>query len=59
MHPVSRQRLSKHVPTLNNGNCVSVDECYSLFLSSSRRANELAGGNDVTCVFCVVRAEPI
>jgi hypothetical protein len=43
MKPVSRQQLGKHVPTRNNGNCVSVDECYSSLLGSSQRVNELAG----------------
>jgi hypothetical protein len=42
MQPVSRQRLGEHIPTRNNGNCVSVDECYSSLRGSSQRANELA-----------------
>jgi hypothetical protein len=40
---IARQRLGKQVPTRNNGNCVSVDECYSSLLGSSQCANELAG----------------
>jgi hypothetical protein len=40
---IARQRLSKHVRTRNNGNCVSVDECYCSLLGSSQRVNELAG----------------
>jgi hypothetical protein len=36
---IARQRLRKRVPTRNNGSCVSVDECYSLLLGSSQRAN--------------------
>jgi hypothetical protein len=32
----------KHVPKCNIGNCVSVDECYSLLLSGIQRANGLA-----------------
>jgi tRNA C32,U32 (ribose-2'-O)-methylase TrmJ len=43
MQRVSRQRFSKHVPTRNNGNCVSEDESYSSLLESSQRATELAG----------------
>jgi hypothetical protein len=39
---VSRQRLCKHVSTCRNGNCASVDECYSSLLGSSQRANGLA-----------------
>jgi hypothetical protein len=38
---VSRQRLGKHILTRNNGNGVSVDECYSSLLGSSQCANEL------------------
>jgi hypothetical protein len=55
---VSRQRLGKHVPTCNSESCVSVDECYSSLLGNSAPMNSL-GRNHVTCVFCVVRAEPI
>jgi hypothetical protein len=40
---VSKQRLDKHVPTCNNGNCVSVDECYSSLLGNSQRAIVLTG----------------
>jgi hypothetical protein len=40
---VSRQRFGKHVPTCNNGRCVSVDECYNLLLGNSQCANQLAG----------------
>jgi hypothetical protein len=56
---VSRQRLGKHVPMCNNERCVSVDECYSSLLGNSQRANEPLDRNHVTCVFCVVRVEPI
>jgi hypothetical protein len=38
---IARQRLGKHVPTLDNGNCVSVDGCYSSLLGSSQRAHGL------------------
>jgi hypothetical protein len=38
---VSRQQLSKNVPTRNSGNCVSVEECYSKLLGSSQHSNEL------------------
>jgi hypothetical protein len=31
------------IDTRNNGNFISVDECYNSFLGSSQRANELAG----------------
>jgi hypothetical protein len=41
MQPVSRQQLGKEVPKLNNGNCVSVDECYNLLLGSMQRINGL------------------
>jgi hypothetical protein len=40
---IASQRLSKHVPMRNNGNCVSVDERYSSLLGSSQGVNELAG----------------
>jgi hypothetical protein len=40
---VSRQGLGKHVPMGNNGQCISVDECYTSLLNNSQRANELAG----------------
>jgi hypothetical protein len=40
MQPSSRQRLGKHVPTRKNRNCVSVDECNSSSLGSSRRPND-------------------
>jgi hypothetical protein len=47
---IARQRLRKHVPTRNNGNCASVDECYTSLLCSSQLANELAGY--LSCGLC-------
>jgi hypothetical protein len=54
---VARQRFDKHVPTRNNRNCVSVDECYSLLLGSSQRGSVLAIWQSRDLCFCVVRAD--
>jgi hypothetical protein len=40
---VSKQRLGEHVPTCNDGRCVSINECHNSLLGNSQRANELAG----------------
>jgi hypothetical protein len=40
---VARQRLGIHVPTRNNGNSVSVDECCSSLLDNNQHANKLVG----------------
>jgi hypothetical protein len=36
-----RKQPCKVIHACDNGNCVSVDECYSSLLGNSRRANEL------------------
>jgi hypothetical protein len=41
---IAKQRLRKHVPSRDNGSCVSVDECCtSLLLGSPQRPTKLAG----------------
>jgi hypothetical protein len=56
MQPVSRQQLDKHPGIRSRNDRTNV---YSSLLGNSQRANELLGRSHVTCVFCVVRGEPI
>jgi hypothetical protein len=54
-----RQRLSKHVPTRNNGNCVTEEECYCSLLGNSQCTNKNPWLEMMCLVFSVVRVEAL